>query len=60
MNRSIANDKEKFAKSEISKPFRLFYPGDQVWLRNYRRGEKWIKDTIISKAGTGMYKVHTC
>ena len=19
------------------------YPGDQIWLRNYRRGEKWIK-----------------
>ena len=34
-----------------------FYPGDQVWLRNYRRGEKWIKGTIISKDGTVMCKV---
>ena len=25
------------------------YTGDQVWLRNYSRGEKWIKGTIISK-----------
>ena len=36
---------------------RIFYPGDQVWLRNNRRGKKWIKVTIISKVGTVMYKV---
>ena len=60
LNRSVVIDEEKFCKSETSKPFRLFYPGDQVWLRNYRRGEKWIKGTIISKAGTGMYKVKCC
>ena len=57
LNRSIVNDKEKFAKSEILKTLRIFYPGDQVWLHNYRRGEKWIKGTIISKVGTFTYKV---
>ena len=57
MNRSIVNEEEKFAKSEILEPSRIFYPGDQVWLRNYRIGEKWIKGTIISKVGTVMYKV---
>ena len=59
-NRSIVNDKEKFAKSEVLKPLRIFYPGNQVWLRNYRRGDKWIKGTIISKVGTVMYKVNCC
>ena len=29
LNRSIANDEEKFSKSEISKLFRLFHPGNQ-------------------------------
>ena len=60
LNRTIVNDEEKFAKSEILEPLRIFYPGDQVWLRNYRRGEKWIKGTIISKVGTVMYKVKCC
>ena len=41
MNTSIVNDEEKFGKSEIFEPLRIFYPGDQVWLRNYRKGEKW-------------------
>ena len=59
-NRSIVNDEEKFAKSEVLKPLRIFYPGNQVWLRNYRRGDKWIKGTIISKVGTVMYKVKCC
>ena len=36
-NRSIVNEEEKFAKSEVFKPLRIFYPGDQVWLRNYKR-----------------------
>ena len=29
-NRSIVNDEEKFAKSEVFKPLRIFYHGDQV------------------------------
>ena len=60
LNGSIINDEEKFAKSEISKPLRIFYPGHQVWLHNQNRGEKWIKGTIISKVGTVMYKVKCC
>ena len=36
----MVNDEEKLAKSEISKPLRIFHPGDQVWLRSYRRVEK--------------------
>ena len=59
-NRSIVNDEEKFAKSEVLKPLGMFYPGDQVWLRNYRTGQKWIKGTIMSKVGTVMYKVKWC
>ena len=55
LNRSIANN-EKFAKCEISKLLRIFYPGDQFWLRNLWRGKKWIKGTIISKVGTVLYK----
>ena len=35
---------------------RIFYPGDQFWLRNLWRGKKWIKGTIISKVGTVLYK----
>ena len=35
----------------------IFYSGDQVWLRNYKSGEKWVKGTIISKIGTVMYRV---
>ena len=42
------------------KPLRIFYPGDQIWFRNYRRSEKWIKGTVISKVGTVMYKVKCC
>ena len=42
------------------KPLRIFNPGDQVWLRNCRKGDKWIKGTIISKFGTVMYKVRCC
>ena len=60
LNRSIVNDEEKFAKSEVLKPLGIFYPGDQVWLRNYRTGQKWIKGTIICKVGTVMYKVKCC
>ena len=60
LNRSIVNDEEIFSKSEIWKPLRIFYPGDQIWLRNYGRGEKWIKGTITSKVGTVMYKVKCC
>ena len=59
-NRCIVNDEEKFAKSEVLKHLRIFNPGDQVWLRNCRRGDKWIKGTIISKVGTVMYKVRCC
>ena len=55
-----ANDEEKFTESEISKSLRIFCPGDQVWLRSYMRGEKWIKGTIISKVSTVMYKVTCC
>ena len=60
LNRTIVNDEEKFAKSEISKPLRTFYPGNQVWLCNHRRDEKWIKGTIISKVCTVTYKVKCC
>ena len=60
MNRSIANDEEKFTKPEILKPLRIFYPGGQVWLHRNRRGEKWIKGVIISKVGTVMYKIKCC
>ena len=42
------------------KHLRIFNPGDQIWLRNCRRGDKWIKGTIISKVGTVMYKVRCC
>ena len=45
---------------KVLKPLRIFYPGNQVWLLNYRRGDKWIKGTIISKVGTVMYKVKCC
>ena len=39
----------------------ILYPGNQVWLRNYRRGEKGtIKGTMFSKVGTVMYKVKCC
>ena len=38
LNRRIVDDEERFATSEISKHLRIFYSGDQVWLRNYRRG----------------------
>ena len=41
-NRNVVNDEEKFAKPEVLKPLRIFYPGDQVWLCNSRRGDKWI------------------
>ena len=60
LNRSIVNDKDKFVKSEISKPLRIFYPDDWVWLWNYRRSKKLIEGTIISKVGTVMYKVKCC
>ena len=30
LNRSIVNDEEIFAKSEILKPLRIIYPGDQI------------------------------
>ena len=59
-NRSIVNDEEKIAKSEVLKPLRIFHLGDQVWSCNYRRGDKWIKGTIISKVGTVMYKAKCC
>ena len=59
-NWSIVSDDEKFAKTEILKPLRLFYPGDQFWLQKDRRGEKWIKGAIISKVGRVMYKVKCC
>ena len=59
-NRSIVNDEEKIAKSEVLKPLRIFHLGDQVWSCNYRRGDKWIKGTIISKVGTVMYKEKCC
>ena len=59
-NRSIVNDEEKFAKSETLKPLRIFYPGDQAWSHDYRRGKKWINGIIISQVGTAMYKVKCC
>lgn len=39
---------------------RIFWPGDQVWLCNFRRSEKWTKGTITTKVGTAMYKVKCC
>ena len=51
---------EKLAQSEVLKPLRIFYPCNQVWLRNYRRGEKWSKGTVISKVGALIYKVKCC
>ena len=60
LNKGIVNDTVKFAKSEILKPLRIFYPGNQVWLRSYRRGEKCVKGTIIGKVGTVLYKVKCC
>ena len=59
-NRCIVNDEEKFAKSKVLKLLRIFNPGNQVWLHNCRRSDKWIKGTIISKVGTVMYKVRCC
>ena len=60
LNKSIVNDEEKIAISEISKSMKIFYPGDQIWLQNYRRDKKPIKSTIISKAGPVTYKVKCC
>ena len=45
---------------KVLKSLRIFYPGNQVWLLNYKRGDKWIKGTIISKVGTVMYKGKCC
>ncbi|XP_045451587.1 uncharacterized protein K02A2.6-like [Melitaea cinxia] len=36
---------------------RLLYPGDDVWLRQYRGNDKWVSGKVVDKMGTTDYRV---
>lgn len=44
-------------KTDEKKPSRSFNDGQDVWVRNYASGQKWIPGSIISKTGPVSYTV---
>ena len=61
---NIINDQEQKFKqcNNYSSNLRQFYPGDNVWVRNYSKTQaKWVEGKIIEKIGNIMYKIQlTC
>ena len=61
---NIINDQEQKFKqfNNYSSNLRQFYPGDNVWVRNYSKTQgKWAEGKIIEKIGNIMYKIQlTC
>ena len=58
---SIINEQEQKFKdfNNRSKKLKLFYPGDNVWVRDYGKILlKWVEGKIIEKMGNVMYKIH--
>ena len=45
------------ATSEKQHDLNEYNKGDKIWARNYRKGQKWIRDIIIDKTGESMYHV---
>ena len=57
---SIINEQEQKFKdfNNRSKKLKLFYPGDNVWVRDYGKIlSKWVEGKIIEKMGNAMYKI---
>ena len=58
---SIINEQEQKFKdfNNRSKKLKLFYPGDNVWVRDYGKIlSKWVEGKIIEKMGNVMHKIH--
>jgi len=34
----------------------IFKEGDRVWIRNYRKGQKWVQGEIFEKLGQKMIR----
>ena len=42
-----------------SRKFTQFPEGERVWIRNYRKGPKWVRGTVLEQTGPVLYKVQT-
>ncbi|XP_054742683.1 uncharacterized protein K02A2.6-like [Anastrepha obliqua] len=51
---SVENDKTDFKQTSIK-----FSPNESVYIRNYGRGEKWLKGVVDRHLGKVMYVVRT-
>ena len=47
-NKHLVDERRKLSK---------FSEGERVWIRNYQKGPKWVRGTVLEQTGPVLYKV---
>ena len=53
----VKREVDKKLLQSNSSTLKSFDPNQSVWVRNYRRGPKWVQGTVIEQAGPVLYRV---